>query len=84
MSSGGSSWPPIRALDLRVSNLHALTLRSPLRIGPRFLGDDEALRTAQDVEDFEQEIVDEYAIAMAAAGLGTVRLTVGKVRRFHQ
>ena len=32
-------------------------------------GDDEVLRTAQDVEDFEQEIVDEYAIAMAAAGL---------------
>lgn len=32
-------------------------------------GDDEVLRTAQDVEDFEQEIVDEHAIAMAAAGL---------------
>jgi site-specific recombinase XerD len=27
------------------------------------------LRTAQEVEDFEQEIVDEYALAMAAAGL---------------
>lgn len=30
---------------------------------------DEVLRTTQDVEDFEQEIVDEYALAMAAAGL---------------
>ena len=29
----------------------------------------ERLRTAQDVEDFEQEIVDQYALAMAAAGL---------------
>jgi integrase/recombinase XerC len=28
-----------------------------------------ALRTAQDVEDFEQELVDQYALAMAAAGL---------------
>ncbi|MET8539911.1 tyrosine-type recombinase/integrase [Kitasatospora sp. NPDC004799] len=28
-----------------------------------------ALRTQQDVEDFEQEIVDQYALAMAAAGL---------------
>jgi integrase len=28
-----------------------------------------ALRTAGDVEDFEQEIVDQYALAMAAAGL---------------
>jgi integrase len=28
-----------------------------------------ALRTAQQVEDFEQEIVDQYALAMAAAGL---------------
>ena len=28
-----------------------------------------ALRTAEDVEDFEQEIVDQYALAMAAAGL---------------
>lgn len=28
-----------------------------------------ALRTAEDVEDFEQEVVDQYALAMAAAGL---------------
>jgi integrase/recombinase XerC len=28
-----------------------------------------ALRTAQEAEDFEQEIVDQYALAMAAAGL---------------
>lgn len=28
-----------------------------------------ALRTAEDVEDFEQEIVDQHALAMAAAGL---------------
>src|SRR5919198_977384 len=28
-----------------------------------------ALRTAVEVEDFEQEIVDQYALAMAAAGL---------------
>ena len=27
------------------------------------------LRTGEDVEDFEQEIVDQYALAMAAAGL---------------
>lgn len=30
---------------------------------------DEVLRSAQDVEDFEQEIVDGYALAMSAAGL---------------
>ena len=28
-----------------------------------------ALRTTEDAEDFEQEIVDQYALAMAAAGL---------------
>lgn len=32
-------------------------------------GEDEALRSAQDVEDFEQEIVDQHALAMSAAGL---------------
>lgn len=30
---------------------------------------DPALATAQDVEDFEQELVDQYALAMVAAGL---------------
>ncbi len=35
----------------------------------RNIGSPRALRTAQDVEDFEQEIVDQYALAMAAAGL---------------
>ncbi|MGH3503542.1 MAG: tyrosine-type recombinase/integrase [Nocardioidaceae bacterium] len=30
---------------------------------------DDVLRSALDVEDFEQEVVDEYALAMAAAGL---------------
>ncbi|WP_454229542.1 hypothetical protein [Propioniciclava flava] len=49
-------------------------------------GDDEVLRTAQDVEDFEQEIVDEYAIAMAAAGLSdgytrTTRATISSSSR---
>lgn len=47
-------------------------------------GDDEALRTAQDVEYFEQEIVDEYAIAMAAAGLsdGHIRSTRATIIEF--
>lgn len=35
----------------------------------RTLPSAQALRTAEDVEDFEQEIVDQYALAMAAAGL---------------
>lgn len=35
----------------------------------RNLGSPRALRTAQEIEDFEQEIVDQYALAMAAAGL---------------
>lgn len=30
---------------------------------------DQALASAQDVEDFEQELVDQYALAMVAAGL---------------
>jgi site-specific recombinase XerD len=33
------------------------------------LGAPRALRTTEDVEEFEQEIVDQYALAMAAAGL---------------
>jgi integrase/recombinase XerC len=45
-----------------------------------------ALRTAVEVEDFEQEIVDQYALAMAAAGLsdghvaGTRSVIVGFAR----
>jgi integrase/recombinase XerC len=35
----------------------------------RSIDSPRALRTAADVEDFEQEIVDQYALAMAAAGL---------------
>jgi site-specific recombinase XerD len=35
----------------------------------RNIGSAGALRTAEDVADFEQEIVDQYALAMAAAGL---------------
>jgi site-specific recombinase XerD len=35
----------------------------------RNIGSPRALRTAEDVEDFEQEIVDQHALAMAAAGL---------------
>lgn len=35
----------------------------------RNLASARGLRTAADVEDFEQEIVDQYALAMAAAGL---------------
>ena len=35
----------------------------------RTIGSPRVLRTAEDVEDFEQEIVDQYALAMAAAGL---------------
>ena len=47
----------------------------------------ERLRTAQDVEDFEQEIVDQYALAMAAAGLtdahvGHTRAVVIEFARF--
>ena len=33
------------------------------------IGSPRALRSVQDAEDFEQEIVDQYALAMAAAGL---------------
>ncbi|WP_208012840.1 hypothetical protein [Nesterenkonia salmonea] len=45
---------------------------------------DEVLRTAQDSEDFEQEIVDEHAIAMAAAGLsdGHIRGTRRTIIKF--
>ncbi len=35
----------------------------------RTISSPRALRTAEDVEDFEQEIVDQHALAMAAAGL---------------
>ena len=35
----------------------------------RNLSSARALRTAEEVEDFEQEIVDQYALSMAAAGL---------------
>lgn len=35
----------------------------------RSIGSPVALRTGQDVGDFEQELVDQYALAMAAAGL---------------
>ena len=35
----------------------------------RTIGSPRALRSAQEVEDFEQEIVDQHALAMAAAGL---------------
>jgi site-specific recombinase XerD len=35
----------------------------------RTIGSPLALRTAQDVADFEQELVDQHALAMAAAGL---------------
>src|SRR3954447_9083366 len=35
----------------------------------RSIDSPRALRSAEDVEDFEQEIVDQYALAMAAAGL---------------
>jgi integrase/recombinase XerC len=35
----------------------------------RNIGSPRAFRTAEDVEDFEQEIIDQHALAMAAAGL---------------
>ena len=35
----------------------------------RNIGSPRVLRSGEDVEDFEQEIVDQYALAMAAAGL---------------
>jgi hypothetical protein len=35
----------------------------------RSIDSPRALRTAGEVEDFEQEVVDQYALAMAAAGL---------------
>lgn len=45
---------------------------------------DVVLRSGQDVEDFEQEIVDEYALAMAASGLsdGHVRGTRATIIEF--
>ncbi len=53
----------------------------------RNIGSPSALRTAQDAEDFEQEIVDQYALAMAAAGLSDghvshTRSTVIEFARF--
>jgi integrase/recombinase XerC len=50
----------------------------------RSIDSPRALRTAEDVEDFEQEIVDQYALAMAAAGLsdGHVRNTRSVVIEF--
>lgn len=47
----------------------------------RNIGSPRALRSGEDVEDFEQEIVDQYALAMAAAGLsdghvGNTRSTI--------
>lgn len=52
----------------------------------RSLGSARALRTAEDVEDFEQEIVDQYALAMAAAGLtdGHVGNSRGAVIEFRR
>jgi len=52
----------------------------------RNIGSGAALRTAQEVEDFEQEVVDQYALAMAAAGLtdghiGNARGVVIEFRR---
>lgn len=35
----------------------------------RNLGSPLVLRSAQEIEEFEQEIIDQYALAMAAAGL---------------
>ncbi|MDN5893464.1 MAG: site-specific integrase [Nocardioides sp.] len=45
---------------------------------------DPALSSAQDAEDFEQELVDQYALAMAAAGLtdGHIRGTRSTVIEF--
>jgi len=47
----------------------------------RTISSPRALRTAEDIEDFEQEIVDQHALAMAAAGLsdghvGNTRSTI--------
>ena len=50
----------------------------------RNIGSPRGLRSAEDAEDFEQEIVDQYALAMAAAGLsdGHVRNTRSTVIEF--
>ncbi|WP_406391109.1 tyrosine-type recombinase/integrase [Streptomyces sp. NBC_00882] len=53
----------------------------------RNLSSARALRTPRDVEDFEQEIVDQYAIAMAAANLsdshiGNARAVIFEFARF--
>ncbi|MEV5862120.1 tyrosine-type recombinase/integrase [Streptomyces sp. NPDC052071] len=44
----------------------------------RNLSSSQALRTQQDVEDFEQEIVDQYALSMAAAGLTDGHITTSR------
>ncbi|WP_329612325.1 integrase [Streptomyces brevispora] len=44
----------------------------------RNLSSSQALRTPQDVEDFEQEIVDQYALSMAAAGLTDGHITTSR------
>ncbi len=51
---------------------------------PGAVGADMALSSAQAIEDFEQEIVDQYALAMAAAGLsdGHIRHTRSVVIEF--
>lgn len=51
----------------------------------RSIGSARALRTEQDAEDFEQELVDQYALAMAASGLsdrhiGSARAAVFEFR----
>lgn len=50
----------------------------------RNLSSPRGLRTQQDIEDFEQEVVDQYALSMAAAGLtdGHVGNTRGAVIDF--
>ena len=50
----------------------------------RTIGSPRALRNAQEVEDFEQELVDQHALAMAAAGLsdGHVRNTRAVIIEF--
>jgi integrase/recombinase XerC len=55
--------------------------------GVRNIGSPRALRSGEDAEDFEQEIVDQYALAMAAAGLsdghvGNTRSVVIEFARF--
>jgi site-specific recombinase XerD len=49
----------------------------------RNIGSPRALRSEQDVDDFEQELVDQYALAMGAAGLSDAHVAASRATVFE-